>query len=117
HSERFLSGTQMTLSSGSEAVTFTTFAEVQQISLSAFTMAVVFTYATTGTPGYTDFISLKVNSWGNTKDGCVSYPGNVFQTFLAELTSIMSAIGQPASDSGKRTVLSGDRMDALSAIK
>src|SRR5664279_33887 len=72
HIDRFLSGMHITFSSGSDSMTFTTLAEVQQISLSAFTSAVVLTYATTGVPGYCFFISLSVKSCGKTNEGCTA---------------------------------------------
>src|SRR5574340_503436 len=58
--ERFRSGMQMTVSSLSDSTTFTTFDEVQQMSLSALTAAEVFTYATTGTPGCCALMSRRV---------------------------------------------------------
>src|SRR5208283_3028096 len=117
HIARFLSGTQMTLSSGSDSITFTTFDEVQQTSLSALISAVVFTYATTGTPGYCDLMSLSVKLWGKTNEGWTSYPGYAGLTDLGASTWIISAMGQEASISERSTVFSGESIDALSAIK
>src|SRR5208283_539660 len=117
HIARFLSGTHMTCSPGSDSITFTTFDEVQQISLSALISAVVFTYATTGTPGYCDLMSLRVKLWGKTNKGWTSYPGYTGLTDLGTSTCIISAIGQEASVSERSTVFSGERIEALSAIK
>ena len=48
----------MTLSTFKDSTTFTALADVQQTSVSAFTSAEVFTYETTGTPGYFCFSNL-----------------------------------------------------------
>src|SRR5699024_12200034 len=48
---KYSSGIMITFSTPSDSITFTALPEVQQISLSAFTAADVFTYVTTGTPG------------------------------------------------------------------
>src|SRR5207247_7751823 len=67
--------------------------DVQQYSLSALTSAVVFTYETTTAPGCSAFQSRNCSA------------------------VIEAASEQPASRSGISTVLSGDRILAVSAMK
>jgi hypothetical protein len=67
--------------------------DVQQTSVSAFTVAVVLTYETTTAPGCSTF---QARSWS---------------------AVIESASEQPAAASGMRTVLSGARIFAVSAMK
>ena len=70
--ERFLSGTHIIFSSGRELTTSIRFADVQQMSTAAFTSAVVFTYATTGAPGWSRFMSFIEYSLGYTSEGLSS---------------------------------------------
>ena len=63
------------------------------MSVSAFTSAVVFTYETTTAPGFSAF---QARSWSAVSE---------------------SASEQPAAASGISTVLSGDRIFAVSAMK
>src|SRR5690554_1217571 len=90
---RLWSGKKITSSFSREWMIFTALAEVQQISLSAFTAAEVLMYAT-------------VAAWGNLSFHILTVSGFA-----------VSAKGQPASGAGKRTVLSGERTAALSAMK
>src|ERR1700720_2975534 len=76
-----------------EATTSTAFDDVQQMSVSALTAAVVFTYETTTAPGCSSF------------QACSS------------LAVIESASEQPARWSGISTVFSGLRIFAVSAMK
>ena len=76
-----------------EFTILTAFAEVQQTSVSAFTSADVFTYETTGTPGY------------------------FFLRFLTSSPVIDDDNEQPALISGKKTFFSGLINFAVSAIK
>ncbi len=79
--------------SGSDWTILTAFADVQQMSVSAFTSAVVLTYDTTGAPGCSALSSLR------------------------DSTSTMAAIGHLAFGFGCRTVLSGFSILADSAMK
>ena len=83
----------MTLSTPNDSTTLTAFAEVQHTSLSAFTSADVFTYDTTGTPGYFSF------------------------SILTSSPVMDEAKEQPASMSGIKTFLFGFISLAVSAIK
>src|SRR5699024_10130906 len=80
-------------SAGTEATTSTAFDEVQQMSVSAFTSAVVLTYDTTTAPGCSAF---HARNWSAVME---------------------SASEQPARASGISTVLSGARIFAVSAMK
>jgi len=88
---QFRSGTKITSRSGSELTTLTALAEVQQMSLSLDRCRGV-DVVTTGTPG-------------------ARLQGRKVRAVT------MSAMGQPASSRGSRTVLSGERMAADSAMK
>src|SRR4051812_25903952 len=76
-----------------DSATCTAFDDVQQMSDSAFTSAVEFTYATTFASGYCAF------------------------SRLSDAPVTKSAIGQPARRSGISTVFVGDRIFAVSAMK
>ena len=78
---------------GIDFTTFTALPEVQQMSERAFTSAEELTYVTT------------------------TAPGCAFRYAARSAPVIMSAIGQPASSRGSRTVFSGERIAALSAMK
>jgi hypothetical protein len=80
-------------SSGTERTTSTAFEDVQQMSDSAFTAALVFTYATTTAPG------------------CSAFQARTCSAVMP------AASEQPAPRSGRSTVLSGDRILAVSAMK
>src|SRR5690606_9079584 len=80
-------------SAGIEATTSTAFDDVQQMSVSAFTSAVVFTYETTTAPGCSAFQERSCSP------------------------VIESAREQPARASGMSTVFSGARIFAVSAMK
>ena len=80
-------------SRGIELTTFTAFALVQQMSLSAFTAAVELTYATTAASGWRAF------------------------SRCSDCRVTKSAIGQPARRSGISTSFSGERIFAVSAMK
>src|SRR5574340_426261 len=92
HAPRLRSGPNSTFGTPSDSTTATAFAEVQQTSVSALTSAEVFTYITTGTPGYSAFHAASF--------GAV----------------IVSDMGQPASGRGMITVFSGARILAVSAM-
>ncbi len=81
------------VSAGMEATTSTALDDVQQMSVSALTSAVVFTYDTTRAPGCSAF---QARNWA---------------------ASIESASEQPARASGISTVFSGARIFAVSAMK
>ena len=55
---KYSSGKKITFLTPRDSTILTAFADVQQISVSAFTSAEVFTYETTGTPGYFSFNNL-----------------------------------------------------------
>src|SRR3989338_568759 len=93
-SPKYLSGTKIISSAFFKLnTTFTAFDEVQQISSSALTAAGVFTYPTTAALGCLSFNSRRSSA------------------------VIIFARGHPAFLSGISTVLSGDKIDAVSAIK
>jgi len=76
-----------------DRTTLVAFAEVQQMSVSALTSAVEFTYVMTTDPGCRFFSATRSPAF------------------------IISAIGQPAAGSGRRTVFSGASIAAVSAMK
>src|SRR6185503_1776186 len=90
---RYWSGRKITVSLSRLSTTCTAFAEVQQMSTSAFTSADVFTYATIGTPG------------------------NLSRKSRTSSPVIEEASEQPARTSGISTVLSGLRIFEVSAMK
>src|SRR6056300_423243 len=90
---RYSSGKNITFFTPRDLTIFTALAEVQQTSVSALTSAEVFTYDTTGTPGYFSFNNL------------TSFP------------VIEDDSEQPAFISGSRTFLLGLINFAVSAIK
>src|ERR1700723_3124922 len=83
----------MTRGTPSDSTTATALEDVQQMSDSAFTAALVFTYVTTGTPGYRS------------------------RSARTSAAVIDSASEQPARASGTTTVLRGLRIFAVSPMK
>jgi hypothetical protein len=90
---RYSSGRKITVSEPRDSTTAFALADVQQISDSALMAAGVFMYVTTGTPG------------------CRSFRRRTSSTVM------LSEREQPASGSGMRTVRSGLRILAVSAMK